>query len=67
MPCAAGRCTDRAQFTASMTLANSTMVPSPISFTTRPLWAATAGSKTVSRCRFKAASVPASSAAIIRE
>ena len=61
------RCTDSAQFTASTTLPNSTMVPSPISFTMRPLWAATAGSKTVSRCRFRAASVPASSAPIRRE
>ena len=61
------RCTDSAQFTASTTLPNSTMVPSPISFTMRPLWAATAGSKTVSRCRFRAASVPASSAPIKRE
>ena len=55
------------QFTASTTLPNSTMVPSPISFTMRPLWAATAGSKMVSRCRFRAASVPASSAPIRRE
>jgi hypothetical protein len=56
-----------AQFTASITLPNSTMVPSPISFTMRPLWAATAGSKTTSRCRFRGASVPASSAPIRRE
>jgi hypothetical protein len=61
------RCTESAQFTASTTLPNSTMVPSPISFTMRPLWAATAGSKMVSRCRFRAASVPASSAPIRRE
>ena len=61
------RCTESAQFTASTTLPNSTMAPSPISFTMRPLWAATAGSKMVSRCRFRAASVPASSAPIRRE
>ena len=61
------RCTESAQFTASTTLPNSTMVPSPISFTMRPLWATTAGSKMVSRCRFRAASVPASSAPIRRE
>ena len=29
---------------------NSTMVPSPISLTTRPIWAATAGSNTTWRC-----------------
>jgi hypothetical protein len=61
------RCTEREQFTASITLPNSTMAPSPISFTMRPLWAATAGLKMVSRCRFRAASVPASSAPISRE
>ena len=49
------RCTDSAQFTASTTLPNSTMVPSPISLTMRPWWAATAGSKMVSRWRFRAA------------
>ena len=52
------RCTESAQFTASTTLPNSTMVPSPISFTMRPLWAATAGSKMVSRCRFRAPACP---------
>ena len=61
------RCTESAQFTASTTLPNSTMVPSPISFTMRPLWAATAGLKMVSRWRFRAANVPASSAPIRRE
>src|SRR5437879_13403471 len=38
-----------------------------VSFTIRPWWAATAGSKTVCRCRFRAAGVPSSSDAISRE
>jgi hypothetical protein len=59
--------TSNAQFTASTTLANSTSVPSPISLTTRPLCWATAGSNSVRRCCFNAASVPASSPPIIRE
>ena len=63
----AERCTEMAQFTASITLPNSTMAPSPISLTIRPLWAATAGSKIVCRCRLRAVSVPASSAPISRE
>ena len=61
------RCSESAQLTASTTLPNSAMTPSPISFTMRPLWAATAGSKMASRCRFRAAGVPASSAPIRRE
>ena len=37
-------CTSIAQRTASTTLRNSTIAPSPVRFTTRPLWTATIGS-----------------------
>ena len=55
-----------AQATASTTLANSTSVPSPISLTMRPLWAAIVGSINSARHACKLASVPVSSAPMSR-
>ena len=54
-----------AQRTASTTLRNSTMAPSPVRFTTRPLWTAIVGSirslrRARSLARVRSSSVPAS-------
>jgi len=50
-----------AQSTAATTLANSTSAPSPISFTMRPPWRATQGSKRLARFALSFCSVPDSS------
>ena len=64
---AAAFCTATEQATASTTDANSTIAPSPISFTIRPLCSANSGSIACSRKCLMAASVPASSSSISRE
>src|SRR6185312_7601465 len=55
-------CTSTAQRTASTTLRNSTSAPSPVRLTTRPLWAATAGSSRSPHNARNRASVRSSSA-----
>ena len=60
-------CIATAQATASTTEANSTIAPSPISLTIRPLCSASSGSIACSRRALIAASVPASSCSISRE
>ena len=55
-----------AHWTASVTLANSTSMPSPVVLMIRPRFLAIAGSISSSRCARRRASVPASSASISR-
>ena len=54
-------CTSTAQRTASTTLANSTMAPSPMSLMTRPPCSARSGSNRLRRASCSRSSVPASS------
>jgi hypothetical protein len=60
------RWTSAAHWTASVTLRNSTSIPSPAVLITRPLFFAIAGSISSRRCVLSRASVPLSSASISR-
>ena len=58
--------TSTAHWTASVTLWNSTSMPSPVVLMIRPLFLAMEGSISSSRCVLRRASVPVSSASISR-